>query len=258
MGLRYILHVHGSSFDQWAKNGSRIREWVVRRVLSAAVAVVALSASWRARLVALSPSAHVVVINNGVRVPPEPSSMAEPTTVVFLGRLCLRKGIDLIERAVCRTQESGLDAVWVLAGDGNRERVLEELSSLPHPERVLVPGWMDQEAREELLSRASVFVLPSRDEGLPLSMLEAMSYGLACVVSSVGGIPEVVTDHVNGLVVDPANADQFVAAVEQAICNRELSRALGAKARETVLAGFSAECVALGLERVYGEVLGEV
>jgi glycosyltransferase involved in cell wall biosynthesis len=256
MGLPYILHVHGSTFDHWASVGGRVRRWAVGRTLTGAAVVVALSESWRSRLEALSPSARVTVVHNGVLVPSEPSSRAEPTTVVFLGRLSQRKGVDLITQAVRCTQEKGVDAVWVLAGDGDREQVIAERNSLPYPDRVLVPGWMGPEERAALLSRASVFVLPSRDEGLPLSMLEAMSYGLTCVVSSVGGIPEVIINRVNGLLVDPLDVERLVAAVELAVCDAELSRVLGAEARRTVLAGFSSECVALGLERVYGEVLG--
>jgi glycosyltransferase involved in cell wall biosynthesis len=96
---------------------------------------------------------------------------------------------------------------------------------------VEVRDWVDREERDRLLARSAVFVLPSYNEGLPMAMLEAMAWGLAPVVSAVGGIPEVVTDGDNGLLVDPGDVPQLARAIRRLVDDPGLVSRLGAAAR---------------------------
>jgi len=85
-----------------------------------------------------------------------------------------------------------------------------------------------------LLSLADIFVLPSLTEGLPISMLEAMSAGLPVVVTRVGGISEVIEDGKNGVIVPPSDADALGSAVLRLLSNSEIREKLGASARALV------------------------
>ena len=115
-------------------------------------------------------------------------------------------------------------------------------------------GWLEGSEKEELLREADVFVLASTSEGLPMVLLEAMSHGLAIVATAVGGVPDVVSDRVEALVVAPGDSAALAAALGELGSDPELRRSLGAGALRRS-AGFSPEAVASQLERIYRGLL---
>jgi glycosyltransferase involved in cell wall biosynthesis len=162
-----------------------------------------------------------------------------------------RKGIYELVEAIRSLQAAGVDAEWVLAGDGDVEAVRELSAGLPAPEKVSVPGWLGREETATLLSKASVFCLPSTDEGVPMALLEAMAYGLACVVTPVGGIPEVVVDGQNGVLVPARNADALAEGLKSVLLDAPRRIAMGDRARQTVAARYAVDGVVEAIERLY-------
>jgi glycosyltransferase involved in cell wall biosynthesis len=97
-----------------------------------------------------------------------------------------------------------------------------------------VVGWINAEECQQLLSSSDVFILPSYHEGLPVAMLEAMAWGLPVIVSPVGGIGDVVKHHLTGLLVEPGNVQQLMAAMQSLIQDEHLRLKLGQQARQQV------------------------
>jgi glycosyltransferase involved in cell wall biosynthesis len=96
-----------------------------------------------------------------------------------------------------------------LAGDGEVDEMGAAVAAADLHETIHVAEWLDPAARDELLCTAHIFVLPSRDEGLPVALLEAIACGLMPVMTMVGSIGEAVSDRVNGLVVAPGRPSQI-------------------------------------------------
>lgn len=115
-------------------------------------------------------------------------------------------------------------------------------------------GWLEGSAKEELLGEADAFVLASTSEGLPMALLEAMSRGLAIVATAVGGVPDVVADRVEALVVAPGDPAALAEALGEIGRDEGLRRELGEAALRRS-AEFSPEAVAGRLERIYRELL---
>lgn len=114
-------------------------------------------------------------------------------TVVTVGSLeSMGKGIDILIEATCLCKSEGLDIQLIIIGEGRSRSVLE--SKLDHGSRTFIKfvGQLPREAVFLQLDRADLFVLPSRSEGLPRAMIEAMARGLPCIGSTVGGIPELL------------------------------------------------------------------
>jgi glycosyltransferase involved in cell wall biosynthesis len=194
-----------------------------------------LSESWRERVESFSGRADSVVLPNPVEVPDEPSAGRGGDSVIFLGRLGERKGVYELLEAIELLRKRDVTARWVVAGDGDVEAVHDYVGAAGLGDCVEVPGWVGRDTVRRLLETGAVFCLPSTDEGLPIALLESMAYGLACVVTPVGGIPELVVDGVNGFLVPPRDSVSLANALERVLRDRELAVEVGDRARQDVM-----------------------
>jgi glycosyltransferase involved in cell wall biosynthesis len=137
------------------------------------------------------------------------------------------------------------------AGDGDLGKVERYAAAMNMAARVKMRGWLDQEASEQLLSRAAAFVLPSYAEGLPMSLLEAMAAGCPVVATRVGGIPDLITDGVDGLLVAPGDPHALAAALQRILRDPAFARQLGNAARRTIANRYTAERSLERLEQIY-------
>jgi glycosyltransferase involved in cell wall biosynthesis len=113
--------------------------------------------------------------------------------------------------------------------------------------------WIDAHERDRLLNESDVFVLPSYAEGVPMSLLEAMAAGLPCITTPVGGIPDVFTHGVEGLLVPPGDAAQLRAAMSTFIGDEPARLAAGRRAHESARA-FDVHAYARRLADIYQRI----
>jgi len=249
-GRPLLLQIHGGGFASFATGSSLRRRWV-SRVLRQCGAVVVLNETIRQVVASLAPSVTVRVVPNPATLLCGATSDPRSTQVLFLGRLGPAKGTDALLTAIRDLQLAGVDADYVLAGDGEVEAARAVVARLPDPARARVPGWVDREVVHELLHESSVFCLPSNFEGLPMALLQAMGHGLACVVTPVGAMGEVVVDGVNGLLVPQNDPPALAAALERLLRSPELRGALGQAAHTLVLERYSPQVVVQSLRQIY-------
>jgi glycosyltransferase involved in cell wall biosynthesis len=144
-------------------------------------------------------------------------------------------------------------ARFVFVGDGPlRNELLITAAELQLAAACAFPG-----ARRDVydvMAAMDIFALPSLNEGIPMSLLEAMALGRPVVASAVGGIPEVIQDRVNGRLVPPGDEDALAAACLELANDRDLARAMGARARQTIEDSFSHERCGSALLNVYQSV----
>jgi len=132
--------------------------------------------------------------------------------LVCVARLSKQKGIDILLQAVARALRNGIRCKCVIVGDGPlKDELLEQARTLELSGHVFFEGF--HEDIRPYLQAATVFVLTSRGEGLPLSVLEAMACGLPSIVTNVGGNAEAITHQVHGLVVSPESVDAVTNAI---------------------------------------------
>jgi glycosyltransferase involved in cell wall biosynthesis len=153
---------------------------------------------------------------------------------VPVGRLQAPKDPLTLIRALA---ELGRPGEAVIAGDGpDRPAVEREVRRLGLESAVRLAGERDDVA--ELLAEADLFVLSTRSEGLPLSILEAMAAGLPVVASDVGGVPELVVDRETGFLVPPGDPHALAAAIERLLDDPDLRGRFGAAGRARVSTHF--------------------
>jgi glycosyltransferase involved in cell wall biosynthesis len=213
----------------------RLRRWTYPRC-SAAVVQTEAVASYVRGLVGHRP---VLTISNGVSAPDAIDQTAEPSVaprpyLAAMGRLSHEKGFDLLIDAFAQIAGDHPDVDLKIIGEGPYRARLEEQASRHHLEtRVQVLGWLDRPA--SVLHAGLLFVLPSRWEGFPNSLLEAMACGLPAVgFACDSGPTEIVRHELDGLLVAPEDVSALAAAIDRLLHDPAQRRQMGRMAREVV------------------------
>jgi glycosyltransferase involved in cell wall biosynthesis len=174
---------------------------------------------------------------------------------VVAGRLEEQKGHDLLFQALAGLVKQGLDFTLVVAGEGSRRSWLEQQSlSLGLAPRVQFVGQIEDVGG--LLAAADAVLLPSRWEGLPLILLEAMARARPVVATAVGGVVEVMQDGVTGTLVPPGDVPALAAALVDLQRKADRGVRMGRSAAAIVREHYTWPAVVDGFESVYDEVLG--
>ena len=183
------------------------------------------------------PPAHVHLIANGVAdAEPLSTPPGSRARIVALGRLEREKGFDVLIAATRMLAERAIPVEVVICGEGRERRALEEASrDLP----VTLPGFVADAAQR--WQGAHVFCLPSRLEGLPLSLLEAMTRALPCVASDVGDVGEALG--AAGKTVPPDDPRALADAIASVVADPDRAAAMGAAARARALAHHSVDAM---------------
>jgi len=255
----YLLHVHGSEFADFYGECSPAARRIVRAVLARAALVLALSDAWRATLQQISPQARIEVLMNAVPLPPAdglPAPANPQPTLLFFGEIARHKGVFGLAQAFARVADElpGLRLIYAGTGSGVEEtrRLIEQFGL---GRRVKFTGWLQAERKRATLAAATIFVLPSFVEGMPMALLEAMSFGLPVIATPVGGVPEIITHERDGLLVPPGDIAALAAAIARLTREPQLRARLGRAARETVARRFSLDSAVerlLGIYRRFG------
>ena len=252
-GVPYVLHVHTGEFDVLFQAAPRDKQDEVRQLFSEAAAVIALSEEWRDCFIRLGcgTSDNVVVLHNGVAVPDTAAQPGLWENILFLGRLDARKCPDVLLRAAAEVLPGHPNARVKLAGDGEISPYRQLASDLGIADRCDFLGWVEQAGGDRLMREGAALCLPSRHEGMPMAILEAMAYGLPVVATPVGGVPQIIRDGENGLFM-PVDDWRYLAGLLDGLLSDPGRRAaLGAAGRKTVQSHFDIGTCLEELLRLY-------
>jgi glycosyltransferase involved in cell wall biosynthesis len=190
------------------------------------------------------------------------NALSRNKTILCIGSIGFRKGqtvlAEAFEKIAARHPE------WNLIMAGRPAEVslvarIEEIRMRSHlQDRIRLVENLSDNAVAELMRTSEIFAMPSLHEGLGLSLQEALFRGCACVGSRVGGIPELIEDGENGLLVRPGNAEELSAALERLIDDAALRERLRSVARSSILEkGMIVDKMVQAYERLYSEILSD-
>ncbi len=237
--MPFILHAHGASYREFFGGLPSWHRRHIVQMLRTASAVICLGEGWKEfyNSIADIPEERLFVLSNPIALPEQipDRSHHQQVLFLFLGRMEERKGPLRVVQALTRLPRQKLAKVrLVVAGDGDVQAVQQSVADLGLHEHVDVHTWLDERERNVLLQEGDVMVLPSLAEGMPMSVLEAMSWGIPVIASPVGGIPDLVKDGVNGFLVPPTDIDAIAQAMMRMIDDPNLRLRMGENARRSV------------------------
>lgn len=253
-----INHIHGADFDEFYVNASEKKKAQIKKTYGKCSKLIALSTEWKDRLKKIVPEDKIEIIENYSILHEdafqERMNRSCNNQVLFLGELGHRKGCYDIPAVVERVAKEVPDVKFILCGAGSEtdETAIKKLFKEKGVEvNATFPGWVRNERKDQVLRDADVFFLPSYNEGMPMSVLDAMGYGLPVVSTNVGGIPQIVHDGENGTCCDAGDIDRLAGGLISLLTDDWQRHSAASASMRIAENGYSLEVHLKILEKIY-------
>jgi glycosyltransferase involved in cell wall biosynthesis len=246
----FICHLHGSEFKGYVKRSGRIRSSRLKHLARGADTFLVLSRSWK-EYVDECFGINSVILPNYIDLADKHKNknLDGEGDIIFVGAFIERKGVlDLIKAFY----QANLNCNLRLCGSGP---LLEEAKALVQEyqinSKVIFHGWVSGDEKYNIFSKSSVFVLPTYNEGLPLTILEAFATRTFVISTPVGAIPEVVIENKSGLLFPAGNISCLKDRLTFYFNNRELCNQMIHEAYCIYESNYTSKSVMPILKQVY-------
>lgn len=250
---RVVLHVHGGKYDVFWNECSKAQKAKIKDLYASVGKVIVLSEEWRTFFLEnrICDPGRLVVLHNAVEIPVQPVDVCLCQDVLFLGRLGTRKSPDVLLRAAKTVLKDHPQVRFRFGGDGDVTKYQTLAEELGIADSCDFLGWTTGKQKEDAIRASRIYCLPSKHEGMPMSVLEAMSYGLATVATPVGGVPQVIQDGVNGYLM-PIDDSEFLAdRINELLDDSGLAVRIGSAGRKAIVESFGMDSYARKLTELY-------
>jgi glycosyltransferase involved in cell wall biosynthesis len=254
---KIVFHIHGGGFQKFYAESGKFSKRLIRGLLNNSDCVITLSQSWYEYYHKNFNIKKLIVLPNIIDYPIklQKTVNTDSLTLLFFGLICDAKGIFDLLNVIENNKEDYRNRVKLLiGGNGETQRLITMINKNHTSDIVEFLGWVDNEKKSAVFNNSDVFVLPSYAEGLPISILEAMSYGKAIIATDVGGVSEIVRENENGILIEPGNQQQIKLAINNLLDHRELLSKFGAVS-ELIVQRYMPDAVIKKLEDLYKSLL---
>ena len=254
LGYRVVFHLHGGEFHKFTANYGIKR---IRKVFNKCSAITVLSAHWQKFIADTWQIPDAAVINNMISKPAV--TISKPTSQVlnltFLGNIVDAKGIFDLLTVLANDQAFYRNKVLLtVGGNGESKRLIDFIEKNNLRDTVKYAGWISGEAKAQLLQSTDIYLLVSYNEGMPISILEAMSYHIPVISTPVGGINDLIKHERNGLLVPPGDHNELDKALKRLIADANLRKQISEN-NAVDIQEFFPEKVVMQLQKIYTDLL---
>ena len=219
---KVILHIHGGDFRRFYLTSPE----KITRILNCCDCIIVLTPFWKSYFESITKCRMIAVLENVIA--PAKIDLLEHKDaklhMLYLGLIAPEKGIfDLLDVLEENKSEYQGKLVLHIGGNGKLDDLCGRIERGDMKDYVVYEGWVSGEKKQELLNRCDVCVLPSYAEGMPVSLIEAMSYGQYIIAGNVGGIPDLVTCDV-GVLHDPGDKRELKKIIDETLENIDFIR----------------------------------
>lgn len=255
-GCKVIIHMHGAEFEQWYQTLEESRKAGVRKILNKADKVLILGKYWEKFVRSLMDADEkVMVVYNAVAVPDENRYNSDSNNMLFLGVVGQRKGVyDLLQAVKQIDPKLPEEVKLYIYGPDFEKKIDAAIAEQDLAARVKYCGWLNAAEKEKVFSDTAVNILPSYNEGLPMTILECMAHGIPNISTNVAAIPEAVSSE-NGMIINPGDVDQLAQAIEMLMSSREERAFRSRNAFGDAKTRFSVDAHLANMIDIYKEVL---
>jgi len=255
-GKKIIMHMHCADFESYY-NPSKHKKRIINTINDCDLFIV-LSESWKNYFISIGVNERIIRILNNTITPPKIIDVKKDShyiNLLYLGVIGQRKGIYDILIALRDNKNKFEGKIKLrIGGNNEEEKLINTISKYGLKDMVTFEGFVFGHKKIECLNWADIYILPSFNEGLPIGILEAMSYGHPIISSPVGGIPTIVKDGINGFLVEAGNSEEIALAINKFLNDRTLIEKFG-KNSIKIVQPFMPQYVFATLEDLYKKLL---
>lgn len=253
---RVIFQVHSGRFVDFFDHGHVLLRRMITTTLDTADEIIVLAQVWKAQFATLTRNPSITVLPNPVDCA---AFAAEPrrhdgATLLYLGDIAPHKGVFDLLTALAIIRSRLPEARLVFCGRGPTGEIWQRARRLQIADRLQCPGYVGGETKQQFLREATLYVHPAYVEALGVSLLEALAAGLPIVATRTGGIPEVVEDGVNGLLVAPGDVEALARSVIDLLNRPDLRAEMARRNRYKAVRHFDLPIIAGRLATLYEAV----
>lgn len=220
-----ILHIHGGGFLDFYSTSNGLVKFIIRKVLNKSKHIIVISEKFKQcffNQFKLNEK-KITKIYNGINIIDKKINVkSKKNQVLYMGKLTQGKGIYDFIKSIPMIHEKSPETVFIIAGDGEIEEVKKIVTKNDMEKYVRVVGWISGKQKDRYLLESRILVMPSYFEAFGISIVEAMQYGLTIVATNVGGIPEIIQQNINGMLVNKGDINALSEALIYYINNDDI------------------------------------
>lgn len=249
---KVLVHIHGAEFSLFYKESAQNVQSLITDILNKCDGIIVLSKQWKESISKICSNENIKVLYNPTFIMDVKKINSSKVKVLFMGRLGQRKGVyDIIEAA----KNISSDVCIELYGDGEQEECQKIIKDNNLQFKVKIMGWISGDKKNEAFQSSDIYILPSYNEGLPISILEAMSYGLPIISTPVGGTAEAVQDGLNGFLIEPGDCMLLAEKIDLLASDKSLREIMGQESHRIAKEKFDIKIVLEQLMEIYNETI---
>lgn len=254
---KVVVHMHGAEFKEYYDSKNKRYQDKIKKFFKSSDRIIVLGESWNNYIKSIDKNINTIVMPNFVGLRKEEVELKHnEINILFLAVLIKRKGVfDIIEAInyiVKNRKYNDYNINVIIAGTGEEEDAMKaKIINLGIEKHFTFKGWVNGDEKEKLLKSSQIFILPSYNEGLPVSILEAMSYGLPIISTNVGSIEDAVRNEYNGIIIKPGDIDSLINAIEVLITNKDKWNLFSKNSKKIVRDKFDKNAYFKNIEDLY-------
>ena len=253
---KVILHIHAGDFKEFYKKSSN-KSFIIKE-LNRCDKIIVLSNSWEEwfSFIGINKT-KITVLNNIVDYPviKKEDEKHKKITFLFLGKIEKLKGIFDLLSVITENKKLLENKILLRIGGSDENNQLQQyIKNNKLSKIVTFLGWVSGDKKIEELNKADIYILPSYFEGLPISIIESLSYGLPVIATPVGGISEIVHPGENGILVTPGNLEEIKNSLLFFVNNQDKIELYGNQSKK-IASNFFPDIAMSSLKEIYLNLL---
>lgn len=243
--IKIFFHIHGGNFDFFYKNSNYFVKKFINFILNKSNKIIVLNPYYKSFLKKNNIIKKIIIIPNSLVLKKnnKPSKIFKKKFVLFLGNLEKRKGVNDILDAIKIISKKKQSINFIFCGVDHKDFYKNLAKSLKIEKNIKFIKWVSGKTKTNILNNTKILILPSYNENLPVSILEAMNNSIPVISTKVGGIPFQVKHNFSGYLIKPGNNFQLARCIIKLNFNKKLNKKFGERGNEIFQSKFSNDIV---------------